>query len=158
MSIDDSALHVLWTKAVGTDGYDKSQWKALEKDFHRLAAELGAMTHARDEACDALKFISDSFPAVREWCGVKYFELRGPHAGNRGHDALIAARVERDALRRELAEQYPIAMLARRIAETDWSDAEKLALVELRQLIDNHAKQTEAAKLEYLPTRLRGDQ
>jgi hypothetical protein len=62
---------------------------------------------------------------------------------------------ERNRIRRELAEQYPIAMLAREVS--GWADdAASSALLELRQLIDNHAKQTEAAKLEYLPTRLRG--
>jgi hypothetical protein len=59
------------------------------------------------------------------------------------------------SLRRELAEQYPIATLAREVA--DWSDdSAKTALLELRLLIDSHAKQTEAAKLEYLPSRFRG--
>ena len=27
----DTLLHALWTKAVGTDGYDKDQWMALER-------------------------------------------------------------------------------------------------------------------------------
>ena len=26
----DRLMHVLWTKAVGTPGYDKAEWKALE--------------------------------------------------------------------------------------------------------------------------------
>lgn len=26
-------LHVLWTKAVGTPGYDKNEWKELEQRF-----------------------------------------------------------------------------------------------------------------------------
>lgn len=29
--MSDELLHHLWTKAVGTPGYDKSEWKALER-------------------------------------------------------------------------------------------------------------------------------
>lgn len=59
------------------------------------------------------------------------------------------------ALRRELAEQYPVALMARSIVQyaDDKSDPE---LLELAQTIENLAKQTEAAKLEYLPSRFRG--
>lgn len=35
--IDDSLLQKLWTKAVGTKGYKKSEWKELEAAFHRLS-------------------------------------------------------------------------------------------------------------------------
>lgn len=63
-------------------------------------------------------------------------------------------RAERDALRRELADQYPIAITAREAVDEGRDPA--VAFAELRTLIDNHAKQTDAAKLEYLPTRLRG--
>lgn len=28
-------LHALWTKAVGTEDYDKEQWKALEKIIYQ---------------------------------------------------------------------------------------------------------------------------
>lgn len=36
--LDDSPLHTLWSKAVGTPDYDKSQWKALEAKFHKAIA------------------------------------------------------------------------------------------------------------------------
>ncbi len=29
-------FHKLWTKAVGTDGYNKSEWKQLERMIERL--------------------------------------------------------------------------------------------------------------------------
>lgn len=35
----DRAMHVVWTKAVGTEGYDKSEWNRLRseiEDLHRL--------------------------------------------------------------------------------------------------------------------------
>ena len=31
--MDDTLLHRLWTKAVGTPDYDKSEWKELEAQF-----------------------------------------------------------------------------------------------------------------------------
>lgn len=46
-------FHKLWTKAVGTPGYDKSEWQALERqlsralDAQRVAAEVQAAEEAR---------------------------------------------------------------------------------------------------------------
>lgn len=34
------ALHRLWTKDVGTDGYDKSKWKELDNAVNKLARDL----------------------------------------------------------------------------------------------------------------------
>lgn len=35
----DRLLHVLWTKAVGTEGYVKDEWKALEAAIWAMARE-----------------------------------------------------------------------------------------------------------------------
>lgn len=37
--MDDGPLHTLWSKAVGTDGYDKREWIALETKLHRAMAD-----------------------------------------------------------------------------------------------------------------------
>jgi hypothetical protein len=37
--ISDAPLHALWTKAVGTPDYDKSQWIKLERIIHELKHE-----------------------------------------------------------------------------------------------------------------------
>lgn len=37
--INDTPLHKLWTLAVGTDGYNKADWKELERRFHALAVD-----------------------------------------------------------------------------------------------------------------------
>jgi hypothetical protein len=59
------------------------------------------------------------------------------------------------ALRRELADQYPIAIMARSIVQ--YADDHTVPeLIELADTIDRLSKQTEAAKLEYLPARFRG--
>ncbi len=34
---DDRILHRLWTKAVGTEGYDKAEWVELERIVHQKA-------------------------------------------------------------------------------------------------------------------------
>ena len=34
-------FHKLWTADVGTDGYDKQQWKALDYAMHRALAAAG---------------------------------------------------------------------------------------------------------------------
>lgn len=44
--LDDSPLHTLWTKAVGTEGYNKAEWKALERKLVRALAEVERL---RDE-------------------------------------------------------------------------------------------------------------
>lgn len=68
--------------------------------------------------------------------------------------ALDAVRTHRDLLLRELAEQYPIAITARAVIAGEVTESE--AYQELRQIITKIGNSTEAAKLEYLPTRLRG--
>lgn len=32
----NQALHRLWTRAVGTDGYDKAEWRTLDHALHVL--------------------------------------------------------------------------------------------------------------------------
>ena len=34
------ALHPLWTKAVGTPGYDKAQWEELDGAIYALGRDL----------------------------------------------------------------------------------------------------------------------
>jgi hypothetical protein len=38
VQIDDSPLHTLWSKAVGTANYNKREWIALETKLHRALA------------------------------------------------------------------------------------------------------------------------
>ncbi len=35
-STPSQLMHALWTKAVGTNGYDKEQWKYFESEIVRL--------------------------------------------------------------------------------------------------------------------------
>lgn len=48
MSDINAAFHKLWTKAVGTEGYDKSQWKELGRLIEQLIS-------ARNETYDIAK-------------------------------------------------------------------------------------------------------
>lgn len=39
-------LHTLWTKAVGTEDYDKQEWRALEAAINKLAFPNDKETNA----------------------------------------------------------------------------------------------------------------
>ena len=53
-TFDDGILHKLWTKAVGTDGYDKEQWKELE-----LLVHAGLATEPDTFACAHSKLLHE---------------------------------------------------------------------------------------------------
>ncbi len=43
-----AALHLLWTKAVGTPGYDKKEWQKLEAAINHLACNgIGRLKNQR---------------------------------------------------------------------------------------------------------------
>ena len=46
-TIADGLLHRLWTKAVGTEGYDKEEWKALEREIWDRGTLRGARKAGR---------------------------------------------------------------------------------------------------------------
>ena len=48
-TLDDSPLHELWTKDVGTPGYDKAKWRQLEGKLHRaMRAQLELVALVRE--------------------------------------------------------------------------------------------------------------
>lgn len=55
-------LHSLWTKAVGTPGYDKSQWRELERTLER--AESREVLHSR--ILPPFKSVSEAESFLRE--------------------------------------------------------------------------------------------
>ena len=51
----DRILHVLWTKAVGTDGYIKSEWRELERIVHGAVYPTQASDEPPQEWCEWTK-------------------------------------------------------------------------------------------------------
>jgi hypothetical protein len=59
MNKTEELFHELWTKAVGTEGYDKSRWKELQSFLERMMSEKTKTIHAhielRGACCDSFE-------------------------------------------------------------------------------------------------------
>lgn len=88
-----AALHLLWTKAVGTDMYAKDEWRRLEAAIYKLAGYPLPKTppdRLKQHAERLSRMVSDALGLVRH-CAE--FSMVGTTRGN--HAAVLAMEMER---------------------------------------------------------------